>query len=192
MRNILKKDEVSMDNKLDDIDADVRKALDNAVDTLVEPHNPFDFDAAEGQFENSPDTILDQGGAPSNQPLAPELNSVETTTDNVNKTETISPDGTVSIKDLSVISSQTKKYTETYVKYAIRKYSELMKREEDIRANHRNRNRIMILTVALIGLFTIPIIIESVLQAPGLLKFSAAISVVPDFALTLYALIRKY
>lgn len=64
--------------------------------------------------------------------------------------------------------------------------------KEDCRANHRNRNRVFILVVALMMTFLVPFIVANVLHDVSLLKYSTVIAIVPDFFLTVYAYLRRY
>lgn len=63
---------------------------------------------------------------------------------------------------------------------------------EDLRADRRNRNRMMMLLVVLLMTFVVPWFVSTIINSPGLLKYSTAIAIVPDTLLTMYAAWRKY
>lgn len=61
---------------------------------------------------------------------------------------------------------------------------------ENIRANHRNLNRMIMLVMTLVMMFTFVGILKAI--APGLTAFAAPLALVPDFVLALYSMVRKY
>ena len=63
-------------------------------------------------------------------------------------------------------------------------------RVENVRSYHRNANRMVMLAITLVMIFTFAGILKMV--APGLMPLAPALALIPDFILAGYALIRKY
>ena len=74
----------------------------------------------------------------------------------------------------------------------IERAEDTRQRTEDVRADRRNRNRALTLVVAVAMTFIVPYVVANIIGAPGILKYSTGIAIVPDALITLYAYIRKY
>lgn len=67
--------------------------------------------------------------------------------------------------------------------------------KEDVRANHRNKNRVLMLLVAAGWSFTLPILVTVIFGAAFLASIAAFllfITLIPDLFLSLYSYFRKY
>lgn len=91
-----------------------------------------------------------------------------------------------------MLDKETKQEVDEAVRQTVSAMDQERERIETVRANHRNRNRLYILLVALFLTFLIPYIISNMLKDPGLLKFSTAIAITPDALLTMWALHKHY